>query len=60
MMFLSCFIHKQIFKTGGMSAAHCGSFCDIIIKQILIPSMGKAMWWDSDIPKTWALLQGSH
>lgn len=43
-----------------MSAAHCGSFYDIIIKQILIPSMGKAMWWDSDIPKTWALLQGSH
>lgn len=28
-------------------------------QQIPVPSMCKALWWDSDIPKVWALLQGS-
>lgn len=39
---LWCFFHAwstNMLKTGGMSAAHCGSFYDITIKQILMPHM---------------------
>lgn len=60
MMSLSGFIHKRILQTGGMSAACCGCFYDITIKQILLPSTCKALWWISDIPQIWALLQRSH
>lgn len=35
--YVSFMLYPQTLKTGGMSAAHCGSFYDITIKQILMP-----------------------
>lgn len=43
--YVSFMLHTQtILKTEEMSAAHCGSFYDITVTQILMPSMCKAMW----------------